>query len=260
VPVAAGPGGDDPGGLPPGVSAAAMVITSPVETLRRVGAPGSNTPRPHTVSVFGDSTAWTMMRYLPATPGVEFLDRTTIGCGVVRGGPYRAIGQTLQQKPQCDNWPMSWSDRIAYDRPDVALLMIGRWEVVDRVNEGAWTHTGDPKFDAYLTGELQHAVQILGSTGARVVVTTLPYNRGGEQPDGSLYPEDQPERIDHWNTLLRRAVGKLPNVTVVDLNRKLCPGGGYAAKIDGIRLRSDGIHLTPDGVRWLTPWLEQSVR
>jgi hypothetical protein len=225
-----------------------------------MGAPGSNTPRAHTVAVFGDSTAWTLMRYLPATPGVDFLDRTTIGCGIARGGPYRAIGQTLPQKPECDTWPIKWSERVAYDRPDVAVLMIGRWEVVDRVNEGAWTHIGDPKFDAYLTGELQHAVAVLSSTGARVVVTTLPYNRGGEQPDGSPYPEDQPDRIDHWNTLLRKVIGQQPNVTIVDLNKKLCPGGAYAAKVDGVRLRSDGVHLTPDGVRWLTPWLEQAVR
>ncbi|MCW2689252.1 MAG: putative transrane acyltransferase [Mycobacterium sp.] len=261
VPVGAGPGAAGVSDLPPDVSSAAVVMPSPpVETLRPVSAARPDTLRPHTISVFGDSTAWTLMRYLPPTPGFNFVDRTTIGCGIVRGGPYRSIGQTLDQKSECETWPSRWSERIAYDRPDVALLIIGRWEVVDRVNEGRWTHIGDPEFDAYMTGELQRALAILGSTRARVVVATAPYNRGGEKPDGSLYPEDQPKRVDQWNALLRSAIGQRPNVSLLDLNKKLCPGGVYTAKVDGVRLRSDGIHLTPDGAKWLTPWLEESVR
>jgi hypothetical protein len=231
----------------------------PVETVRPVSAPHQNGPRLHTVSVFGDSVAWTMMRYLPPTPGVNFIDNTTIGCGIVRGGPYRYQGQTLDQKPECDTWPDRWAQRIAYDRPDVVLLIIGRWETIDRVNEGHWTHIGDPAFDQYLTGELKRALDILGSTGARLVVSTEPYNRRGEKPDGSLYPEDDPDRVDEWNALLRRAIGKRPNVEVLDLNDKLCPGGYYTTKVDGIQMRIDGIHPTPDAVKWLTPWLLAAV-
>ena len=261
VPVGPGPEAAGAGSLPPGVSPAALVSPSPpVETLRPVAAAKPGTPRPHTVSVFGDSIAWTLMRYLPATPGFNFIDHTTIGCGIVRGGPYRYTGQTLEQKPECDTWPSRWSQRITHDRPDVALLIVGRWETTDRVNEGRWTHIGDPEFDAYLTGEFQRALDVLSSTGARVVVATEPYTRRGEKPDGSLYPEDQPDRVKHWNTLLRRIIGQRPNIAVLDLNKKLCPDGVYTAKVDGVQLRSDGVHLTPEGVRWLTPWLEDSVR
>ncbi|HUO36472.1 MAG TPA: SGNH hydrolase domain-containing protein, partial [Mycobacterium sp.] len=144
--------------------------------------------------------------------------------------------------------------------PDVVLLIIGRWETIDRVNEGHWTHIGDPAFNQYLTGELRRALDILGSTGARIVVTTEPYNRRGEKPDGSLYAEDQPLRVDEWNALLRRVVGQRRNITVLDLNDKLCPDGYYTAKVDGILMRSDGVHPTPEAVKWLTPWLADAVR
>ena len=63
--------------------------------------PGS-CPRDQGVAVFGDSVAWTLMRYLPPTPGLSFTNYTTIGCGVARGGPYRYAGETLNQKPECD--------------------------------------------------------------------------------------------------------------------------------------------------------------
>ena len=237
-------------------SAALIAPEVPVEVRSPSGQPAPGTKR---VAVFGDSVAWTMMRYLPPTPGLNFTNYTTIGCGIARGGPYRYVGDTLNQKPECDSWPSRWSQRINHDRPDVVLLIVGRWEVVDRMNEGHWTHIGDPAYDAYLQGELSRALDILGSTGARVVVTTEPYNRRAEKPDGSLYPEDQPARVDRWNKLLRAVIAPRRNVTMLDLNAKLCPDGVYTNKVDGIKMRMDGVHPTPEAVKWLTPWLTDAL-
>ncbi len=256
VPVGTKPDAPAPG---PVIDSAALIAPEvPVE----VKAPASSqrTPGVRSVAVFGDSVAWTLMRYLPETPGLNFANYTTIGCGIARGGPYRYVGQTLNQKPECDAWPSRWAQRISYDRPDVVLLMIGRWEIVDRMNEGSWTHIGEPAYDAYLRGELGRALDILGSTGARVVVTTEPYNRRAEKPDGSLYPEDKPERVDRWNSLLRSEIKQRRNVTLLDLNKKMCPNGYYTTKVDGIKMRSDGVHPTPEAVEWLTPWLTDALR
>jgi peptidoglycan/LPS O-acetylase OafA/YrhL len=237
-------------------SAALVLPERPVEVRAQAQLPAGT----RTVAVFGDSIAWTLMRYLPPTPGLSFTNYTTIGCGIARGGPYRYVGDTLNQKPECDAWPSRWSQRIKHDRPDVVLLIIGRWEVVDRMHEGRWMSVGDEAYDSYLRGELGRALDVLGSTGARVVVTTEPYNRRAEKPDGSLYPEDDPDRVDEWNTLLRRVVGQRPNVTVLDLNKKLGPNGAYTTKVNGIRMRSDGVHPTPEAVEWLTPWLTDALR
>jgi peptidoglycan/LPS O-acetylase OafA/YrhL/lysophospholipase L1-like esterase len=237
-------------------SAALVLPERPVEVRAQAQLPAGT----RTVAVFGDSIAWTLMRYLPPTPGLSFTNYTTIGCGIARGGPYRYVGDTLNQKPECDAWPSRWSQRIKHDRPDVVLLIIGRWEVVDRMHEGRWMSVGDEAYDSYLRGELGRALDVLGSTGARVVVTTEPYNRRAEKPDGSLYPEDDPDRVDEWNTLLRRVVGQRPNVTVLDLNKKLGPNGVYTTKVNGIRMRSDGVHPTPEAVEWLTPWLTDALR
>lgn len=260
VPVGTGPALREVG-VPPGVSAVAAVSPSPPESGPSGQNRGRRDPnRPFTVSVFGDSIGWTLMHYLPPTPGFRFIDHTVIGCSLVRGTPYRYVGKTLEQRPECDSWPTRWTTQIGHDRPDAALLIIGRWETVDRVNEGAWTHIGAPTFDAYLNAELQRALNIVGSTGVPVVVATVPYSRGGERPDGGLYPEDQPERVDRWNAMLRNMVRERPNVRILDLNKKLSPDGVYTAKVDGIKVRSDGVHLTSEGVKWLTPWIEESVR
>ncbi|WP_175616126.1 acyltransferase family protein [Mycobacterium sp. GA-1841] len=225
-----------------------------------VGPPPALPPGTRTVAVFGDSVAWTLMRYLPPTPGFHFSDYTTIGCGIARGGPYRSAGETLNQKPECDSWPERWAQRVTHDRPETVLLMIGRWEVVDRTWHGRWMHIGNDAYDAYLKSELQRALDILSSTGARVVVTTAPYSRRGERSDGTLYPEDQPGRVQTWNTMLRNVAAQRPNVSVLDFNAKLNPNGKYTAKIDGVRMRSDGVHPTAEAVKWLTPWLIDSLK
>jgi peptidoglycan/LPS O-acetylase OafA/YrhL len=254
------PVGAKPADLPVGPDVDSAALVSPEVPVEVKSPSGQLAPGTKRVAVFGDSVAWTMMRYLPPTPGLSFTNYTTIGCGIARGGPYRYVGETLNQKPECDAWPSRWSQRISHDRPDVVLLMVGRWEIVDRVNEGDWTHIGDDAYDAYLRGELQRALDILTSTGARVVVTTEPYNRRGERPDGSLYPEDQPKRADRWNALLRSVIGKRPDVTLLDLNEKLCPNGYYTNKVDGIKMRIDGVHPTPEAVKWLTPWLTDALK
>ena len=45
-------------------------------------------------------------------------------------------------------------------------------------------------------------------------------------------------------------------MTVLDLNRVVCPGGACTWSVNGLRVRSDGLHLTPAGVqRVVAPWL-----
>jgi hypothetical protein len=247
--------------LPPGVSQVAAVSPAPPKEPRPAHAVAQRDPhRPFTVSVFGDSIGWTLMHFLPPTPGFQFVDHTVIGCSLVRGGPYSYLGQILDQKSECESWPGTWRSEIAIDQPDAILLIVGRWETVDRVNEGKWTHIGDPAFDSYISGELGRAVDILTASGAPLTVTNLPYSRRGERPDGSVWPEDQPERVKEWNALLGKTIGHRAGVRILDLNKKLCPDGVYTADVKGIQVRSDGVHLTAEGVQWLTPWLEKSLR
>jgi peptidoglycan/LPS O-acetylase OafA/YrhL len=242
------------------ISSAAMEMREVPVVVGNDGA--QQPPGTQTVAVFGDSVAWTLLRYFPPTPGLRLADYTTIGCGIARGGPYRMTGTELNQKPECDTWPTRWSQRIQHARPDTVLLMLGRWEIVDRTRDGEWTHVGDEDYDLYLRGELNRALDIVSATGAHVVVTTASYNRRAERADGSLYPEDRPQRVDDWNDLVRSVVEKraAKNVTVLDLNKKMGPGGYYTNRVDGIRLRVDGVHPTPQAVEWLAPWLTEALQ
>lgn len=227
--------------------------------------PLSHHPRPGrtaVVNVFGDSVAWSLVTYLPSHPGLDIRNRTILACGVARGGPYRYFGVTYPTVgPDCRRWPELWRRAIGVDDPDVALIMVGRWETMDRMYEGRWTHVGDPAFDAYLRSELELAIETAGSHGARVMLATEPYNRRGEQLDGSLYPEDLPERVTAWNKLLRDVAADHSGVSVLEFGDRVSPEGHFTWTAGGVQVRSDGLHLSPAGVAdWIAPWLLPQLR
>ena len=213
--------------------------------------------QPVVVDVFGDSIAWSLVAYLPRVPRLDVRDRTMLGCGVTRTAPFRYFGQTYPRlMTKCQHWPQLWRRAVASDNPDVAFILVGRWETMDRVLNGRWTHVGHPDFDAHLRSQLELAIMHAGSRGAQVVLATEPYNRRGEQLDGSVYPEDQPQRVTDWNRVLRSVVASHPGVKVIDFSARVSPSGHYTSTAGGVQVRADGVHLTPTGVQnWIAPWL-----
>src|SRR5207244_4068995 len=124
--------------------------------------------------------------------------------------------------------PSIWRKAFNAGDPDVAVILLDRWELMDRKLNGGYQHVGQPQFDAYLMGQLDQAVTVASARGARVVLLTAPYTHRAETPSGGLYPEDQPARVDAWNRLLRREAAAHPQqVTVLDLNKLVCPGGAF---------------------------------
>jgi peptidoglycan/LPS O-acetylase OafA/YrhL len=242
-------------------------LTVPHLSVRAKVVPRSHsvTPRPISrpgplhVDVFGDSISLTLVFYMPPEPGITLTDYSVLGCGIATGGPYRVIGLQWPDSPLCDAWPRRWLRQLRASRPDEVLLMVGRWELTDHYYQGQWQHVGDPAYDLHLAALLGQAITRLGSTGARVIVATEPYNRDGEQPDGSPYPEDNPIRVNAWNRLLRAVVAAHPGTQVLDFGRKLCPNGTFTWTVDGVQVRSDGVHLTQQGVHWLAPWLVRQL-
>ena len=222
--------------------------------MRRAGRAPGNQPR---VTFFGDSVSWTLGTYLPAHPGLTTTVRAVQGCGIATLPDILEEGTPHTNYDYCPAWPTIWRKGLAADDPDVSVVLLDRWELMDRRLNGTYQHVGQPDFDTYLGSLLDQAVQIVGSRGARVVLLTAPYTHRSERPDGGLYGEDQPARVDAWNALLRTEAAEHPdNVTVLDLNKVICPGGTFTWSINGMRVRSDGLHFTPAAVqRIIAPWL-----
>jgi len=162
---------------------------------------------------------------------------------------------------RCSTWEARWRRAVAAHPVDVVAVLVGRWEVVDQVVDGAWTHIGTPLFDTYLRQELEKAVAAATATGADIAFMTAPYCSRGEQPDGTTWPEDDPARVDAFNELLRSVAAGHPGTAhVIELGRRTADGGhDFVREVNGVVLRYDGVHFTAQAARWLEPWLVREL-
>ncbi|CUU58926.1 hypothetical protein Ga0074812_12354 [Parafrankia irregularis] len=201
----------------------------------------------------GDSLALTLgfsqFTVTAADQGMEVRDASELGCGVSRAQPRYLKGERDYPQASCVNWPNRLRQKVDEVHPDVALLLVGRWEVTDQVYNGRRTHIGDPAFDAYLGRELDLAITTLSAGGAKVVLLTTPMFRKDEAADGSIYPETRPDRVIAFNALLRQAAARHSAVTtVIDLATILSPDNQYRDEIDGVQVRDDdGVHISNGG-------------
>ena len=210
---------------------------------------GAGQRPPVRVMWVGDSMAFLLAQafyYADRRYGGVTLDDATVGCGLARGGPISYAGTTIPSDASCGDWRSLWRAEVAQDRPDVAVVFVGPWEVVDRVHDGTWMHIGQPAFDRYEEALLGQAVEILSSGGARVALFTSPYYDHGEQPDGRPWPQDDPARVRRLNQLIHRAAASHPGVaSVIPLGQMVSPGDRYAQVVDGRPARTaDGLHIS----------------
>jgi hypothetical protein len=213
----------------------------------------------------GDSVALTAAIGLSSNSiedyGVDVINDGVLGCDL---DPFAVrFSGVAYGSPECGNWPRSWATKVATIRPQVVGLIMGRFEVMDHFYDGTWVHVGEPAWDAHLLDDLDRAVATLSAGGAHVVIFTYPYvDPPLEQPNGDLWPENLPSRMDEWNSLLRQVAAEHPiTTTLIDLNRMLDPAGHYTMVIDGIDVRypDDGIHVTRQGGEWLRPLILPEV-
>ncbi len=252
---------------PPALAAAPAVVTSvkprasappgvtiPMDRANRAKGTSGSEPR---VDFFGDSVSWVIGQYLPPHPGLWTKTRAIEGCGIATLPSILELGTPHTNYPGCTTWYTRWQKGVDTDDPDVSVIELNRWELMDRKLNGSYQHVGEPAYDAYLMTQLDRAVSIVGSKGAAVVLLTAAYTHRAEKPDGSLYPEDDPARVDAWNKLLYQEAAKHPaQVTVLNLTPVVCPDGKFTWDIGKLKIRSDGLHYTTAGVqRIIAPWL-----
>ncbi len=234
------------------IPATALPTTAP-PTVTRIGYSSGS---PVKVLLVGDSTALTLGIGLGAhakTYGVDEHDGGILGCGVTSGLEYQLKGIDAPMEAPCSGsrsaepWPQIWDGLIAKFRPNVVMILAGRWEVSNRTYEGRWTNILSPTYASYVKAQLRHAVDVGRSGGADVVLLTAPCYDTGEQPDGQPWPEDSPKRSAIYNDLVREVAATSSHTSLINFNAMACPGGHYEEYQDGTQIRYDGVHFTLGG-------------
>jgi peptidoglycan/LPS O-acetylase OafA/YrhL len=214
------------------------------------------TGQPVKLLLVGDSTAATLGIGLSAYQrdyDIKMKNAGILGCGVTNGAEYELQGTVGQMESSCsgaagaESWTQVWRSDLATFNPNVVMILAGRWEVVNRTYQGKWTNILQPRYAAYVQRQLRSAVELAGSRGAKVMLLTAPCYDTGEQPNGEPWPEDSPQRLAKYNSIVREVGATEPNTTVVNFEAMACPSGHYQTDIDGVDARYDGVHFTLGG-------------
>jgi hypothetical protein len=192
--------------------------------------------------------------------GVAVSDQATLGCDL---DDLRAIVAGVIDYPvsPCNHWRTYWSGMLKAYHPEVVGLLVGRWDITDHLDDGSVVSIGQPAWDAHLRDELDQVVTLLSSTGAKVVLFTMPDLDLAPSSDGPPDADDNPVRVTEFNAIVTSVAKERKDVvTLIDLNRLLDPHGHFQSVVDGVTVRwADGIHISQPGGEWLQPAILPTV-
>ncbi len=180
---------------------------------------------------------------------------TFVGCGIGPGFP-TSKGVPVERDwngASCGSVLSTWIDAIEQFKPDVVLLHVGAWEVLDRRLGDHDVAFGTPEWDEVTLRQLSDTTDILGASGVRVVWMAAPcFEPGGY--DGGPPERGDPARTARWNELLR-SVGLEKNVDVIAYDEYTCDGPASDNDLGGIEFRDDGVHVTEEALPMVWAWL-----
>jgi peptidoglycan/LPS O-acetylase OafA/YrhL len=254
VPVDAGPAATL-GALPPNPSARPDVSPSgspsrqPSSPSAQPSASPSGPRAIPTVAVFGDSQGMTLLINKPADLGqyMTITDATIEGCGVLLGRVTSRSGERRDLAPSCGNWASRWASSANRLHPQIALVMIGAWEVFDLTTEAGSLAFGSTQWDAHLTAALQQGVAALRASGANVALSLLPCYRPVSASAGFWPERGDDQRTRHVNDILRAVAAAAPStVRVIEPPAQFCTDPAIATNLN---YRWDGVHYYKPGAQ-----------
>jgi hypothetical protein len=262
-------GQNTPVSAPPGTSTTVPVRRADVGTA----APSTSTTtsttvnsppaEPRTMLLLGDSTAFQLAKAADPTAirPWKMEAYATLGCGLSAGDPIdSSASNPIRQGEECTRWQEEWNFWTDTLRPDVSVVMVGAWEVLDHAMDGRIHRFPSPEWSAVVRDALAAAVDRAGVGDTPVAALALPCMKQSEDTPFPATDRNDPARVDEFNRLLREVVAERPNARLLDLSTVLCPRGTYLDEIDGRQLRYDGVHVTPYGadvvMKWLTDQLD----
>jgi peptidoglycan/LPS O-acetylase OafA/YrhL len=208
---------------------------------------------PARVVIVGDSQAHALAINLPTGIDSAF----TITDGSVEGCSVYDDGKVLSQRngfsrsfADCGGWADKWGKSASKGHSQIALVVLGAWDVFD-VDVGGQLITFDtPAADKRFTDDLGLGVAALRAAGAKVALLEVPCMRPKDVKGAGVpaLPERGDDaRIAHLNQLLRQVAAADPaNVTFVSGPTEWCNDPVIATDLG---YRWDGVHVYKPGAK-----------
>jgi len=213
-------------------------------------------PRPVRIAWAGDSVAASLAAAVAAEAnarGIQLVNRTTSGCGMVRGLPADDQMVPISFVRACDGGIPPHNAETGASGADV-VTWLSTWETANRIVDGQAYEFGTPEADAKLLELIDESARQLTAGGARLVLLTMPPNTTG--PRRPVVTDEETRRALHLDDLLRRYAAAHPDrVALLDFAAIVCPGGPPCpTEVEGVTLRpEDGGHFAGAGPDWVAP-------
>ncbi|MFM9111714.1 MAG: acyltransferase family protein [Actinomycetota bacterium] len=209
---------------------------------------------PRRVVIVGDSQAHSLYVNRPA--GIEetftLTNGSLDGCGVYdRGVGVGGKNDRFRRNfANCAGFEEKWATSATNARADVALIVIGAWEVLD-LEVGKLRFKVDTiPADTLFVSQLKKGIDALRATRTAVAVLEVPCMRpvdskGGPVP--ALKERGDDARTGHLNDLIREVVESYPSqVTFVEGPTEWCSNPKVSTSLS---YRWDGVHVYKPGAK-----------
>ncbi len=241
----------------PGVAATVAATTT-------VAAPPATPPAlPRRVVVVGDSMAHSLAINLPdgieSTFAIE--NGSVEGCSVYDDGEVRSARRGFSRSfANCEGWVDEWVDAAVGSQSNLALVVLGAWDVFDVEVGGVLVPFGTPEGDARFVSGLQRGIDALAAQGVHVALLEIACMRPTDVEGAGVpaLPERGDDaRVARLNGLMRQLAAQQPDrVTFVSGPTAWCNDDSISADL---AYRWDGVHVYTPGANLIYTTIAPSL-
>jgi peptidoglycan/LPS O-acetylase OafA/YrhL len=244
----AGPASAQP--VPAGAVAVAPAAANPASSVVGASPPP---PGPRRVVVVGDSQAHALALNLPKGIADTFTirDGSVDGCSVYDTGTVRSKLTSFNRTfADCKGWDKKWAKAATKAKAQVALVVLGAWDLFDVEVGGKVIAFGTPAADQRFIGDLGIGITALRATGANVALLEVACMRPQSVKGAAVPPlpeRGDDRRVAHLNSLLRQVAASDPaHVSYVSGPSQWCSDAAISSNLD---YRWDGVHVYKPGAK-----------
>ena len=251
----------DPGSLGQTVSSSSP--TDQAADSSTSGPPITAASLPRRLAIVGDSQAHALAVNLPDGTEQAFtvIDGSVEGCSVYDSGQATAPGRgSVRTFTNCAGWQDKWAKSVRQGDAQVALVVIGAWDVFDLEVDGAAVPFASAAFDQRFMASLQDGVDVLVGQGAKVALLEIACMRPVEaegQGQAPLLQRGDDSRVAHLNQLMQQvAAANSTTTTFVSGPVQWCNDPAIAADLG---YRWDGVHVYKPGAKLIIETIAPTV-
>jgi hypothetical protein len=208
---------------------------------------------PRRTVVVGDSTAHSLATNAPKglDAFLELADGSISGCSVQSDGRIRSSRDGFSWSFEaCADWDTTWATAASDSGAEVALVVIGAWDVFDVEVDGRLVQFGTPAGDERFLAGVQRGIDALRAVGVHAALLEVPCMRP-QDVEGAGVPalpeRGDDSRVAHLNDLLRQAADANPGAaTFITGPAAWCSDPGIASSL---AYRWDGVHVYDEGAK-----------